>query len=202
MKTAGPVRTDGRKHRSGHRKAFLRSFFAHPRAVGALMPTSGRAVGDMLDLARIEDATLVVEFGAGTGVHTRALLGRMAPNARLLAFEVDSRLCAALDATIDDTRLQLVRGSAEDVERHLGGAHVDVLVSALPFSSLPGAVRRRVLDLCPRILAPGGVMLVLQYSTLLQRDLEQRFASVERTISPLNLPPAFLFRCTGPGSDR
>lgn len=166
------------------------------------MPTSARAVSDMLDLARIEDASLVVEFGAGSGVHTRELLRRLSPTARLLAFEVDEQLVAVLAATIDDPRLQLITGSAEEVDRHLGEAAVDVLVSALPFTSLPVAVKRRVLDLSQEILAPGGVMLVLQYSPLIRRELERRFASVERRITLLNVPPAFLFRCTGAQATR
>lgn len=176
----------------------MRSFLAHPREVGALLPTSRRAVSDMLDLTRIEDARVLVEFGAGSGVHTRELLRRMDPDARLLAFEVDEELAAALAAGIDDPRLQLIVASAEDAEEHLAGAAVDVLVSALPFTSLPGAVRRQVLDISPTLLAPRGVMLVLQYSPLIQRELERRFASVERRVSPLNLPPAFLFRCSAP----
>jgi phospholipid N-methyltransferase len=57
-------------------------------------------------------------------------------------------------------------------------------------------VRRRVLDLSPVILAPDGVMLVLQYSPFIQRELQRRFATVRRRISPLNVPPAFLFRCS------
>ena len=73
-----------------------------------------------------------------------------------------------------------------------------MLVSALPFMSLPATVRRRVLDTSQAILAPGGVMLVLQYSPLIKHELERRFASVERRLSPLNLPPAFLYRCTAP----
>ena len=47
-------------------------------------------------------------------------------------------------------------------------------------------------------LAPGGVFLVLQYSRKIERDLEKRFASVRRTFSPANLPPAFLYRCMAP----
>ncbi len=152
----------------------------------------------MLDLARFEDARLVVELGAGTGVHTRELLRRLGPDARLLAFEIDQSLSAALAAEINDSRLHLVTASAEEVEGHLGGAGADVLVSALPFTSLPAPVRRRVPDACQTILAPGGVMLVLQYSPLIKHELERRFASVERRISPLNLPPAFLFRCSAP----
>ncbi|MDQ3587521.1 MAG: methyltransferase [Actinomycetota bacterium] len=163
-----------------------------------MLPTSRRAVSDMLDLAPVEDARLVVEFGAGSGVYTSELLRRMAPDGRLLAFEVDAQLSAALAAEIDDPRLRLITASAEKVEQYLEGARVDLLVSALPFTSLPAAVRRRVLDISPGILTPRGVMLVLQYSPLVQRDLERRFAAVERRISPLNLPPAFLFRCTGP----
>ncbi len=69
-------------------------------------------------------------------------------------------------------------------------------MSALPFTSLPAPVRRRVLDLSPRILTPRGVMLVLQYSPFIQRELQRRFAEVERRISPINVPPAFLFRCS------
>lgn len=163
-----------------------------------MLPTSRRAVSAMLDLAPVGDARLIVEFGAGSGVYTRELLRRMGPDARLLAFEVDAQLSAALAAEIDDPRLRLVTASAEEVEQYLEGARVDVLVSALPFTSLPAAVRRRVLDLSPAILAPQGVMLVLQYSPLVQRELERRFAAVKRRISPINLPPAFLFRCTGP----
>ena len=154
-----------------------------------MLPTSRRAVSDMLDLARIPDARLVVEFGAGSGVYTRELLRRMGPEARLIAFEVDEGLVAGMRAELDDPRLQLVAGSAEDVERYLDGAQVDVLVSALPFTSLPGEVRRRVLDLSPKILGPRGVMLVLQYSPFIQRELQRRFANVERRISPVNVRP-------------
>ena len=180
------------------RRTFLRSFLAHPRQVGAVFPTSRRAVRDMLDLAGLQRARLVVELGAGTGVHTRELLRRLGPDARLLAFEIDQTLSAALSATIDDSRLRLLNASAEEVGHHLEGADVDVIVSALPFTSLPAAVRRRVLDSCQAILAPAGAMLVLQYSPLIKHELEQRFDSVERRLSPLNLPPAFLFRCTAP----
>jgi len=164
--------------------------------VGALLPTSQRAVSDMLDMARVGDADLIVEFGAGSGVYTHELLRRMGPDARLIAFEVDPSLVARVQAETDDPRLQLVAGSAEDVEQYLNGAKVDILVSALPFTSLPGAVRRRVLDLSPEILTPRGVMLVLQYSPFIQSELRQRFANVERRISPMNVPPAFLFRCS------
>jgi phospholipid N-methyltransferase len=47
---------------ASERLLFLKSFLAHPRQVGAVLPTSQRAVSDMLDLAPLPQATLVVEL--------------------------------------------------------------------------------------------------------------------------------------------
>ena len=91
------------------RMQFLRSFLAHPRQVGAVLPTSRRAVGDMLDMADVPAAKLVVELGAGTGSHTGPILERLAPNARLFAFEIDPDLAGILRQRYDDDpRLEVV----------------------------------------------------------------------------------------------
>lgn len=177
------------------RTLFLRSFLAHPRQVGAALPTSRRAVRDMLDLADIAAASVVVEFGAGTGVHTTEILARLGTDGRLLAFEIDPRLAGPLAASLSDSRLQVVTDSAENLEAYLDGHRPDVIVSALPFTSLPAQVRRRILERSRQVLPPGGVMLVLQYSPLLQGELRRTFGSVRRRLSLLNVPPAFLFAC-------
>jgi phospholipid N-methyltransferase len=87
---------------------FLRAFLAHPRRVGAVLPTSDRAVADMLDMAAFERAELVVELGAGTGSHTTAVLARLGPQADLVAFEIDPVLADALRTSLPDPRLQVV----------------------------------------------------------------------------------------------
>jgi phospholipid N-methyltransferase len=55
------------------RLLFLRAFGAHPRLVGAVLPTSRWAVVDMLDMADIQRAKSIVELGAGTGVFTQEI---------------------------------------------------------------------------------------------------------------------------------
>ena len=174
---------------------FARAFAANPRQVGAILPTSRWAVRDMLDLADVRSARLVVELGAGTGASTREILGRMRPDARLLALEIDPRLADLLAERVDDPRLTVICDSAEHLEAHLDGERADVLVSMLPFTSLEPPLRRRILDALPAALAPEGVLLVIQYSALIQRELRKRFPSVRRRISPLNVPPAVLFAC-------
>ncbi len=149
----------------------------------------------MLALAPLGEARCVVELGAGTGPYTGEILRRLGPQARLLAFEIDPELARGLAARFPDPRLRVIADSAADLEAHLDGERPDVIVSALPFTSLPAAVRAEVLDTARRVLAPGGVMLVLQYSPFVRRELERRFGAVERRLSPLNVPPAVLFVC-------
>jgi phospholipid N-methyltransferase len=177
------------------RLRFFRAFLAHPRQVGAVLPTSRAAVRDMLDLADVPAADLVVELGAGTGVQTGEILARLGPDARLVSVEIDKDLARLLEERFDDPRLQVVCDSAEDLDVHLGGKRADVVVSALPYTSMPPPLRTRVLDSLPAVVAPGGTVLVIQYSPLMLGELRRRFPSVRQRISPWNVPPAFLFAC-------
>lgn len=181
------------------RGRFLRSFLVHPRQVGAVLPTSTRAVCGMLDMADLSHARLVVELGAGTGVYTREILRRIPADSRLLAFEIDGELAGPLAWELADDRLQVIEDSAERVAEYLDGERADVVVSGLPFTSLPADVKKRVLRGVAGVLAPGGCMLVLQYSPFVRRDLSELFKDVSLRISPINVPPAFLFRCSANG---
>jgi phospholipid N-methyltransferase len=176
---------------------FFAAFVAHPRQMGAVLPTSRTAVRDMLDLADVPAADLVVELGAGTGVQTGEILARLRPGARLVAVEIDARLSALLEKRYaGDDRLQVVTDSAENVAAYLGGHRADVLVSAIPFTSLDGKLRKRILDALPGLLTPQGVMVLIQYSPLLMGQLRRRFRYVHWRITPWNVPPAFLFACS------
>lgn len=182
----------------GRRVLFARSMLRNPRQVGAVWPTSRRAVSDLLDMTDLTRAGTVLEFGVGTGVYTSGILDRLSPDARLFAFEVDETMAEIVAERLPDARLRVIKGSAERATYYLGGGNVDAVVSSLPFTTLPYPVGRNILDLVPQVLAPDGVFLVLQYSRNIRADLEARFASVERVVSPVNVPPAFLYRCMAP----
>ena len=180
---------------TGARMRFLRSFLKSPRAVGAVLPTSGRAVRAMLDMASLDQARCVVEMGAGTGPHTREILARLGPDARFLAFEIDPDLAAGLERDLPDPRLRVINDSAEKLDSYLNGERADVVVSAVPFTSVPAEVRDGLLRAAREGLAEDGTMLVLQYSPFMRKKLQQAFGSVEQRFVPANVPPAFLFAC-------
>ncbi len=163
--------------------------------MGAVLPTSQRTVRTMLALAPVGAARVVVELGAGTGPYTGEILRRLGPEGRLLSFEIDPALARGLAERFPDPRLRVIADSAANLEAHLDGARPEVIVSALPFTSLPRPVRDAVLRAARDALADDGVMLVLQYSPLIQRELQRTFGQVQRRLSPLNVPPAVLFAC-------
>jgi phospholipid N-methyltransferase len=179
------------------RALFGFSMLKNPRTVGAVWPTSRRAVEDLLDMGDLGGASVAVEFGAGTGVYTEGILRRLPPEARLLSYEVDGALAEAVARRLPDRRLEVVNASAERVGRHLEalGRGADAVVSSLPFSTLPEPVRHDLLDAAREAVAPGGVFLVLQYSKTVLPELERRFPKIRHRFSPLNVPPAFLFAC-------
>lgn len=163
-----------------------------------MLPTSRRAVESMLDMAELDRADLVVELGAGTGSHTRAILSRLGAQARLVAFEIDPALAATVRERLPDARLEVVTASAENLQQHLDGRRPQVVVSALPFTSLPAGVGSVILERTAQVLAPGGVLLVLQYSSLIASELSRLFGWVRRKVCLRNVPPAFLYACRDP----
>ena len=181
----------------GRRALFALSMLRNPRTVGAVWPTSRRAVEDLLDMTDLSAAEVAVEFGAGTGVYTEGVLRRLGPEARFLSYEVDGALASAVARRLPDGRLEVIHASAENVGTRLErlGRKADVVVSSLPFSTLPAPARENLLDAAREALAPGGVFLVLQYSKTVLPELEKRFPKIRRRFSPLNVPPAFLFAC-------
>lgn len=177
------------------RALFLRTMLRHPRQVGAVWPTSDRAVSDLLDLADFDEARTVLEFGAGTGVYTRQIISRLRPDGRFLSFELDPDLASTVSGRFADPRLRLINDSAEHAESYLEGEKADVLVSSVPFTSLPAGLREDLMRAARASLKPGGRMLVLQYSKTVLPHLRRHFGPVRMRVSPINLPPAFLFAC-------
>jgi len=174
----------------------------HPRQVGAVWPTSRRAVNDLLDLADFGSAGTVLEFGTGTGVYTREILRRLRPDGRFLSFELDPHLASAVSARLADPRMRVINDSAERAAEYTEGERADILVSSVPFTSLPQGISDGIMRTAREVLKPGGRMLVLQYSNAVLADLKRFFGPVEKRISPVNLPPAFLFACDNPEEQR
>lgn len=179
-------------------------FLRRPLMTGAVAPSSRRLAYRMTEGIGLEHARLVAELGPGTGAFTDAILARLAPDAQLVAIELNPVLAARLSATRRDPRLTVVRGSAADLAAAVGEP-VGAVVSGLPWTVMPQDRRERILDAVTEVLAPGGRFTTFAYlhaawtppARRFTAELACRFDRLERS-TPVwaNLPPAFVHRAT------
>jgi phospholipid N-methyltransferase len=183
----------------GERLLFLRRFVRSPRYLGSETPSSRWLVDRLLGLSPVERAREVVELGPGTGPFTAGLLARMPADGRLLCVERDPDLAAHLRGRFTDARLVVVTGDARDLGRHLAahgfGARVPLIVSGLPFTSLPEGEREAILRAVRDALASPGDFVLYQYSTAMRGRLRGYFGRVEAVWEVRNVPPAVCMRC-------
>ncbi|BCB77375.1 methyltransferase domain-containing protein [Phytohabitans flavus] len=158
---------------------------------------------DGLDLGR---AATVVELGPGTGAITEAILPLLAPGARLIAVEVNPVLATRLAQRYRDGRVEVVHGSAADLP-DLVPHPVDTVVSGLPWTVMPAALQRQILDAVVAVLGPGGRFSTFAYAhagwtppaNRFVAELSARFSTVERGRTVwANLPPAYVRRAFEP----
>src|SRR5471030_3027992 len=97
---------------------FLRALVAHPKNIGAIVPSSralGRAIARQIDPAHPGP---VLELGPGTGALTQGLLDRGVAPERLTLVEFDSEMAGFLAQHF--AGVDVIEGDAFDLARTLG----------------------------------------------------------------------------------
>lgn len=183
-------------HSFGEKWKFLTEFLRAPRMVGSVVPTSPKVISSLLDRVDWSSTGLFVEYGPGVGTFTRPVLNRLRPDARLIAIDTSRRFIDHLAHTIRDPRLELVHGSAAEVEgivaRVAAGRQVDYVLSGLPFSTLPKHVGNAIVAATYRVLRPDGAFLVYQYSGIFLPLLDPHFTAVTKARIWNNIPPCLI----------
>jgi phospholipid N-methyltransferase len=181
--------------------AFLRGFIARPMEVASVVPSSTFLATRVVQAAGLACSRCVVELGPGTGPMTRALLRALAPDARLLAIELNPAFCARLRRRIGDPRLAVQEGSAEDLAEHLahwGLPAPDAVISGIPFSTLEAAIARRVAAAVHANLAPGGRFVAYQLRPHVAACAAPLLGTPEVAWEWRNVPPMRVFRWQKP----
>lgn len=198
---AGRTFGDSAATRFGDGLAFLRGFLARPLEVASVVPSSPFLEARVVRAADLGPARCVVELGPGTGGTTRALLRAMTPQARLLAVELNPDFCLRLRRRIADPRLAVQGGSAEALIAHLerwGLPPADVVVSGLPFSTLPVEAARRIAAAIDAGLGPGGRVVAYQVRPHVAGYLSPRLGEPRTAWEWRNLPPMRVYRWVKP----
>ena len=188
--------------RSEETLLFAKNFLQHPKMLGSFIPSSRFLVGRLLGKIDWARARTIVEYGPGVGTITAHILARMAPQARLIAFEMNRDFVGYLRRAFPDPRLHVVHGSAETVGMELDRLELegaDYIISGIPYTTMPEQLRGRIMHESREALNPGGAVLVYQFTRAVLPYLRTYFNQVYQDFEPFNILPARLFYCTQDG---
>jgi phospholipid N-methyltransferase len=185
--------------RSEETLLFARNFLQHPMMLGSLIPSSRFLISRMLSKVDWTRARTIVEYGPGVGTITSHILFRMAPDARLIAFEMNERFVRHLERAFPDPRLHVVHGSAETVQKELDRLKIegaDYIISGIPFNHMRFEMREKITRQTREALNPGGEVLIYQFTRTVLPHLRTHFDQVYQELELRNFLPALLFHCT------
>ena len=180
-----------------HRLAFFRGFLKRPKQVGSVIPSSRFLEKRIVSTADLSHAKLVVELGPGTGGTTRALLRSLAPDAVLLVIEINPHFARLLAEHIRDPRLLVHEGSATDIEQALrqhGLGAPDVILSGIPFSTMPRPVGIAILESVKDSLSEQGRFVAYQFRDVVETLGREVFGEASVQLELRNVPPMRVYR--------
>ncbi len=141
-------------------------------------------------------AKCIVELGAGDGPITKQILKKMAPDAKLLCFEINEEFCEELKKKFGhDKRITIIRDDAKklgDYIRQAGFEQADAVLSAIPFVIIP---EDDIIEASHQHLKMGGKYVQLHYSLVAKKRYERIFGNIDIDFVALNVPPAFIHVC-------
>lgn len=186
-----------RNARTEQRLAFFQRFLRRPQQVGSVIPSSRFLERRLVKISAVQNAATVVELGPGTGGTTRALLRAQPPEARLLAIEIDGHFADMLRREIPDPRLIVHEGSAEHIAEILTRHRLpapEVVISGIPFSTMPVRAGENILRAVRSALAPGGRFVAYQFRDRVAVLARNIFGRPEVDVELLNVPPMRVYR--------
>ena len=177
------------------KKNYLLHNFLKDKNIASVTPSSKFAVQKVCKKMDFNGKRVIVEYGPGTGVFTRALLRKMNPESKLIVIETNPNMTSLLKK-IKDPRVYIFNDTAENVEdilMHCGEETADYVISGIPFSLFKKDKKHLILGNTQRVLSDDGKFLVYQFTLTLVAYLRKYFNNISYDFVLLNIPPLFIF---------
>jgi len=186
--------------------AFVKQFITHPTQTGAIWPSSAELAQVITDAACLSQASVIVEWGSGTGVFTEQILQKKAHNALFFAMELNPDFVRATQARCPTAEIH--HDTATETPRILAQHNrdqCDAVICGLPWAAFDESLQDALLDTLLDILRPEARFLTFAYLQGLllpagrrfRKKLQSRFSHVTTTRTVWrNTPPAFVYVAT------
>ncbi len=176
--------------------SFFKSMLSNYRNIGAISPSSRFLYKKMISPMDLAHDIHIVEFGAGSGTFTDALLRKITPGSQLSIFEIDPLFIKKLQLKYkSDSRVVVYSLGAEESTKFFEAGSIDYILSSLPFGLMSEPIILRILESAKHILKEHGKFIQFQYFLQNKKHIHDTFPQVRYKFTLLNLPPAFVYVC-------
>ncbi|MCF6300548.1 MAG: methyltransferase domain-containing protein [Proteobacteria bacterium] len=176
---------------------FLKHAIKSPLQVAYLFPSSPWLISQIAKTANLTEVSHIIELGPGTGGTTQGILQSMKEDAQLITVEINQKFIKHIQQTIDDSRLSISNKGAQNLSTIMQDHDwdkVDVIISGIPFSTLPKGMDKQVIQSVFDALKPGGVFLAYQLRDHVSKLAAPLFGKAKVSkIEYKNLPPMRIF---------
>lgn len=181
-------------------KLFVKEVVNSIKHIGAIAPSSRYLANNIIKHINFDEKQIILEFGCGNGAITKQILKKMHSSSRLISLEInDPFLKHCQNRFKVYNNFEIYNHSAIDFDSLLNDLDiekVDYLISSLPLAILPKSDLDVLFKKIPKYLINDGSFVQYQYSLNKYKFLKSVFDNVSLGFTPINLPPAFIYRCT------
>lgn len=187
------------KKTPGHvkeRVVFLKNAILNPKQVAYVFPSGKTLIHSIAERSGLSLAKKIVELGPGTGGTTTGFLNEMQQDAILCAVEINKDFVDYLNNTIDDERLHVCHDGAQNLQqivKEQGWDNADVVISGMPFSTLPKNIARDIIQSVHDSLKPGGLFVAYQFRDRVGQLATPIFGEPKTYWEYMNFPPMQIF---------
>lgn len=178
------------------RAVFLKNAILKPKQVAYVIPSGKTLIHSIAKRSGLISAKHIVELGPGTGGTTKGFLQEMQAHAILCAVEINKDFVDFLNKTIDDDRLHVCHDGAQNlaqIVKNKGWKHADVVISGMPFSTLPRNIARDIIQSVFDSLKPGGLFVAYQFRDRVGQLATPIFGTPQTYWEYRNFPPMQIF---------
>ena len=164
--------------------------------VGAWVPSSRYIVERILKALEPTDR-FIIEYGAGDGIITKALLHNLPRDGKIIAVEINKYLAGEMER-INDPRLCVLHDDARNVSRRLSGLglpRIDAVICGVPLSTRAlfnrniHAMQEEIIANSSAAMAAGARIIFYQHTPVALPTLKRFFSNVEWQFEPRNFLP-------------
>jgi len=189
-----------------YKKRIFFEFLSLPRTIGTVTPCSEDLAKEIVKPISFSSASVIVEYGPGTGVFTKKILDNKKKDTVFFALELNQEMFKLMKHRFPGVEVH--KSSASEVDTYLKNAgveHVDAIVSGLPWAGFSDKMQDEILEKTLMVLPEGGIFITFAYlhglvlpgGIKFKKKIKKLFSKV--VISPVvwkNIPPAIVYTCT------